>query len=72
MMNLPCLSTKLYRPPSPPHQVQRPHLIARLNQGLARGNKLTLMVPRADFGKTTLVSQWIDDLRLQIALDAPI
>ena len=34
-------------------------LIARLNEGLAAGCKLTLISAPAGFGKTTLVSEWI-------------
>lgn len=42
-----------------PHQVPRPHLLLRLNQGLSLGHSLTLIVAPAGFGKTSLVSQWI-------------
>ena len=38
--------------------VSRPRLIARLNEGLHR--KLTLIAAPAGFGKTTLVSAWIE------------
>jgi len=67
MMNLPNLLTKLHRPPLPPHLAHRPHLIERLNQGLARSHKLTQIVAPAGFGKTTLLSQWTDDLHAQRA-----
>src|SRR5437016_5510313 len=56
-MSTPILATKLYIPPPGPHVVQRPHLIARLNEGLHR--KLTLISAPAGFGKTTLVSEWL-------------
>src|SRR6478672_2387014 len=56
-MPTPILATKLYIPPPRPNVVLRPHLIARLNQGLHR--KLTLIAAPAGFGKTTLVSMWI-------------
>lgn len=59
-MTLPLLTTKLHRPLTPSLQVPRPHLLAKLNQGLARGDKLLLTVAPAGFGKTTLISQWID------------
>lgn len=60
------LTTKLHRPRALPQQVQRPQLLARLDQGLAAGLPLTLVVAPAGFGKSTLISQWLDDLRLTI------
>src|SRR5215203_6084663 len=57
MMTLPLLVTKLYVPPPRPGVVPRPHLIARLDEGLHR--KLTLISAPAGFGKTTLVSEWV-------------
>src|SRR3712207_4680464 len=56
-MSTPILTTKLYIPPSQPNLVQRPRLVARLNEGL-QGN-LTLISAPAGFGKTTLVSAWL-------------
>ena len=56
----PILATKLYIPPSRPELVPRPHLIERLNEGLHR--KLTLVSAPAGFGKTTLVSNWLNKL----------
>lgn len=53
------LLTKLYIPPIRTAIVPRPGLIARLNEGLAAGHKLTLISAPAGFGKTTLVSEWI-------------
>jgi LuxR family maltose regulon positive regulatory protein len=50
------LKTKLYVPPARPELVPRPHLIARLNDGLNR--KLILVAAPAGYGKTTLVSGW--------------
>src|SRR5215212_5831997 len=64
-MSMPMLATKLYIPPPRLNVVQRPRLIAQLNQGLHR--KLTLVAAPAGFGKTTLVASWIADCRLQIA-----
>ncbi len=55
------LLTKLYIPPIRRAIVPRPGLIARLNEGLAAGRKLTLISAPAGFGKTTLVSEWIAD-----------
>jgi LuxR family transcriptional regulator, maltose regulon positive regulatory protein len=56
-MAAPILATKLYKPPLRALSVRRPHLIARLNEGLRR--KLTLVAAPAGFGKTTLVSEWV-------------
>ncbi|MFN8488904.1 MAG: LuxR C-terminal-related transcriptional regulator [Caldilineaceae bacterium] len=58
-MSTSILATKLYIPPPRPKVVPRPHLIERLNAGLAMGHKLTLISASAGFGKTTLVSEWI-------------
>ena len=55
------LTTKLYIPLTRPDLVLRPRLIERLNQGLY--NKLTLISAPAGFGKTTLVTEWLDNLR---------
>jgi LuxR family maltose regulon positive regulatory protein len=58
-MPIPILSTKLYIPPVRSELVSRPRLIERLNGGLRRGRKLTLISAPAGFGKTTLLSEWI-------------
>jgi LuxR family maltose regulon positive regulatory protein len=62
-MPAPILATKLYLPPPRPKIVLRPHLSKRLNEGLAAGRKLTIISAPAGFGKTTLVSEWVDHLR---------
>src|SRR5258708_1908528 len=54
------LATKLYIPPLRPNVVLRPRLIERLNEGLHR--KLTLIAAPAGFGKTTLVSAWVEGI----------
>lgn len=41
----------------------RPHLVERLNEGLRLGHRLTLVSAPAGYGKTTLLSEWIDSLR---------
>jgi len=58
-MAAPILATKLYTPPLRSKIVLRPHLIERLNEGLSSGNKLTLISASANFGKTTLVGEWV-------------
>jgi LuxR family maltose regulon positive regulatory protein len=55
----PILATKLYIPPSRRSVVLRPRLVERLNEGLAAGNRLTLVSAPAGFGKTTLVGEWV-------------
>jgi LuxR family maltose regulon positive regulatory protein len=57
----PLLFTKLNRPPVPSDWVDRPRLIERLNHSLRQG-PLTLVCASAGFGKTTLVSAWIESL----------
>ncbi len=52
------LQTKLYIPSKRPNLVPRPRLIKRLNQGLQKDNKLTLISAPAGFGKTTLITEW--------------
>ena len=59
------LQTKLYVPRVRPSLVSRPHLIEKLNQGLQ--GKLTLISAPAGFGKTTLVSEWIQQTKQPIA-----
>ena len=57
------LQTKLYIPPTRSTLVSRPRLIERLNEGLIR--KLNIISAPAGFGKTTLVSEWIESLNTQ-------
>jgi LuxR family maltose regulon positive regulatory protein len=67
-MDAPLLQTKLYIPATRPDPaaglgtslVPRPHLIERLNEGLA--GKMSLISAPAGFGKTTLVSHWVDQV----------
>ena len=59
----PILATKLFIPPPPPKVVVRSRLIERLDEGLSAGATLTLISAPAGFGKTTLVSEWVNDLR---------
>jgi len=50
------LATKLYLPVAGPGQVPRPRLLARLDEGLARG--LVLVCAPAGYGKTVLLADW--------------
>ena len=54
------LSTKLYIPSTRPEIVHRARLLKQLNDGLYR--KLTLISAPAGFGKTTLISEWVETL----------
>lgn len=51
------LQTKLYVPPLRSSLVPRPGLIAKLNAGL--DGRLTLISAPAGYGKTTLVTEWL-------------
>ena len=55
------LLTKLTRPPVTADWVDRPRLIEQLNHSLEQG-PLTLVCASAGFGKTTLVSSWLEGL----------
>src|SRR5579864_6029420 len=61
----PILATKLYLPPLRPNVVSRTRLLERLNEGLQR--KLTLVSAPAGFGKTTLVSSWVEGIDRRVA-----
>jgi LuxR family maltose regulon positive regulatory protein len=56
----PILRTKLHIPPLRPNLVPRRRLLERLDEGLER--KLTVVSAPAGFGKTTLLSAWIQSL----------
>jgi LuxR family maltose regulon positive regulatory protein len=72
-MDAPLLQPKLYIPMtgSDPATrlrtslVPRPRLMERLDEGLPR--KLTLISAPAGFGKTTLVSSWLEHVNLPAA-----
>ena len=59
-MAAPLLATKLYCPPPRATLVERSRLIQHLNTGLH--GKVTLIAAPAGFGKTTLVSTWLNQL----------
>ena len=54
----PVLSTKLHRPPVDRNFVHRPHLIARLDQ--YRDRSATLVSAPAGYGKSILISSWLE------------
>jgi LuxR family maltose regulon positive regulatory protein len=65
-MKSPILVTKLFIPTIRPNLVSRPRLIEQLDRGLYQnqtfGRKLTLISAPAGFGKTTLVTEWLQTL----------
>lgn len=64
-MHTPLLSTKLFIPPVHPNLVHRQRLVDRIQASLTK--KLTLISAPAGFGKTTLVSNWINQSSQSIA-----
>ena len=53
---------KFHRPPPPPATIARPHLLKYLHNGTHC--KLTLVSAPAGFGKSTIVSAWLDQLEV--------
>lgn len=64
-MSVDLLKTKLYVPRLRPSLIARPHLIERLNQALV--SKLTLISAPAGYGKTTLITEWIEQIQTKSA-----
>ena len=64
-MAAPLLRTKLHIPPVRSKLVLRPRLIEQLDAG--RDRRLTLISAPAGFGKTTLLSQWIQQSEFPVA-----
>ncbi|MDW8404214.1 LuxR C-terminal-related transcriptional regulator [Chloroflexus sp.] len=52
------LITKITLPLPTPTTLARPHLVARLNEGLAHQSRLSLIAAPAGYGKTTLAATW--------------
>ncbi|MBK9358550.1 MAG: hypothetical protein IPN08_14395 [Bacteroidales bacterium] len=59
------LLTKLHIPPANQNIVHRPQLYEKLDTGLSR--KLILISAPAGFGKTTIVSDWINQRKIPAA-----
>ena len=53
------IRTKLYKPQIPANLVARPRLLEWLSQ--YRRRPLTLVSASAGYGKTTLISSWLDE-----------
>ena len=60
-MTTPLLSTKFFIPPTRPGVVSRPRLLERLDAG--SHTKLILISAPAGYGKTTLITQWIQQIQ---------
>ena len=63
------LKTKLNQPGITRNFIDRPRLVSLLNTGLRR--PLTIVIAPAGFGKTTLVSSWLESLRDGITPPVP-
>jgi LuxR family maltose regulon positive regulatory protein len=63
-MSTPILTNKLFIPPTRKGLVNRQRLINSLDQGLH--GKLTLVSGPAGFGKTTLLSEWVSQLKYPV------
>lgn len=61
-MPTPVLATKLFTPARRPDVVSRSRLTARLDATLSADHRLTLVSAPPGFGKTTVVSEWLEDL----------
>ena len=51
---------------APASPVRRARLVAKLNEGLAAGRRLTLVSAPAGFGKTTCISEWVSGLNAPV------
>ncbi len=56
------LKTKLFIPRQRAEVVPRPRLVGLLNQGLASGHRLLMISTPAGYGKSTLISAWLDGI----------
>ena len=65
--SLSTLSTKLHIPPPRSDALLRPRLIERLETGAREGRTLALISAPAGFGKTTLISAWLQHSQRQAA-----
>ncbi len=61
------LSTKLHIPPLRADALRRSRLIQRLEDGVHEGRTLTLISAPAGFGKTTLITAWLQQSQRQAA-----
>ncbi len=52
------LQTKFHQPALPARRVSRPHLVARLEEGLRAGRVVSLISAPAGYGKSSLAIEW--------------
>jgi LuxR family maltose regulon positive regulatory protein len=64
-VNVPLITTKLYKPTPRPGLVSRPRLIEKMSAGL--NGRLTLISAPAGYGKTTLLAAWLSQLDCSVA-----
>lgn len=53
------LRTKFFMPRLGPKSVERAHLLARLDEGIASARRMTLVVAPVGYGKTTIIADWL-------------
>jgi LuxR family maltose regulon positive regulatory protein len=61
------LATKLHIPPLRSNIVNRYQLIQRLNDGIAEDHRLALISAPAGYGKSTLLSEWVSQVKIPVA-----
>jgi LuxR family transcriptional regulator, maltose regulon positive regulatory protein len=59
-MDFPIVTTKLYIPHAPGSLVEREHLLEKIGVGVDNSARLILVCAPAGFGKSTLVSAWVE------------
>lgn len=76
-MAAPILQTKLYVPAPDARHILRPHLMKKIDDGIAQGHRLILISAQAGSGKTSLASAWLNQWQTKenqkaawLALDA--
>ena len=60
-MDIPILQTKLHKPISRPNLVHRRRLIEKLEEGITARRIMTLVTGPAGYGKTTLITDWLQE-----------
>src|SRR5512135_1386844 len=63
----PLLAAKTHVPPLRSRVVNRPRLVQRLNEGIAPNNRITLISAPAGYGKSTLLGEWVSQLKVPVA-----
>jgi LuxR family maltose regulon positive regulatory protein len=66
-MAFPILTTKFYIPHAPGPLVEREHLLEKMKEGMENSARLIFVCAPAGFGKSTLVSAWVDSQTTPVA-----